>query len=469
MGQIMRQSAAQPAPDPSSLFAPGEVRDYTGFALRSVRRRWKLAFSIALSFTVAVAAVSRLLPRSYHVQSRIFALPAEGAPGATRGASDEPGGLAQGAVDTVVAQRNLRDLVREKNLVARFQATRGPLNRLLEKVKGAPPADRASSESAMVGYLQKKLSVQAKGQEVFIDFDWPEPQTAFEVAHSAEQSLLQSRREAELVPLERKALALEKDAEAAQRRIDSAIAAIEAATRSRRRGARSSSVRGLQAEGHFGALPDAKLAEQRLQLVARRKSIAELEDVRRKHLSDLNATYAEQKATLGPGNPALIDTQEKLKALQQQGAQIDALKAQEQQLLGAYVAAGGKEIELSADSNASWPVELREDDEAVTYGKARISMELSGLQQRLAEMSAAQVALAAARASFDDRYVVLAPAELPEKPSSRTALLLAGLVGGLLLGLFAAVASDLRGGVIRERWQADRLLALPVLAEVREP
>jgi hypothetical protein len=35
--------------------------------------------------------------------------------------------------------------------------------------------------------------------------------------------------------------------------------------------------------------------------------------------------------------------------------------------------------------------------------------------------------------------------------------------------VFGVVASDLRGGVVRERWQVERLLELPVLAEVPEP
>lgn len=467
MAQTFLQPAPDrgPAPDPNSLFAPGEVRDYLGFGVRAVGRRWKRAASVALAFAAIVFAASRVLPRSYHVQSRIFALPEGNAPGVTRSASEEPLGLAQGAAEVVVSQRSLRELIREKDLAARWNATRPPLLRLMDQIRGAPPA----GESALAGTLAKKLKVQVKGQEVLIDFDWPEAKGAYEVVHAAEQALLASRREAELAPLERKAQALEADAAAAQGRIDASIVAIEAATRARRRGARASSVRGLQAEGHFGALPDARLASQRMQLVARRKAIAELEDVRRKHSTDLQATYAEQKATLGPGHPALLDTQEKLKAVEQQGAQLEAMKAQEQQLLAAYVAAGGKEIELSGDSGPAWPLELKEDDENVAYGKARISMELSGLQHLLSERSAAQVALAAARAAFDDRYVVLAPAELPEKPASHAALLLAGLLGGLALGLLAAVAADLRGGIIRERWQAGRLLGLPVLAEVRAP
>ncbi|GAC1345401.1 MAG: hypothetical protein NVSMB23_21500 [Myxococcales bacterium] len=477
-GQSIRQAAAGPAPaspELSTLFAPGELRDYGGFVLRSLRRRRGLAVSTALVFGAATAGLAALLPRSYHVETRLFAMPEIGAPGALRSASDEALGLAQGAAEVVVADKTLLEIVRDKDLVARWKDARTAPQRWWDRVgqalSGRKPAGPGRAERALVAYLTKKLTVQVKGTQIILGFDWPEARTAVEVVQLAEQKLLAARREAELVPLERRVAALQVDAAAAQGRIDAAIAGIETATKGRRRGARSATVRGLQAEGRFRDLPDAALAGLRLQLVAARKSIAELEDARRKHFTDLQAALAEQRATLGPGHPALLDTQEKLRALERQGSQLDAMKAQEQELLGRYVRAGGKEIELSAEPAPAWPLELKEDDQAVAYGKARIAMELSTLQHLLAEGSAAQVALASARATFDNRYVVVAPAELPERPTSPSALLLllAGLLGGILVAVFGAVASDLRGGVVRERWQVDRLLGLPVLAEVPQP
>jgi uncharacterized protein involved in exopolysaccharide biosynthesis len=474
-GQSIRHALAGPhvlLPESPTLFARGELRDYSGFVVRSVRRRWALAASIVMGFAAASAGLALVTPRAYHVETRIFALPEAGAPGALRNASDEPVGLAQGAAEVIVTDRSLLALIRENDLLARWEKSRTPLQRFKDRIElafaGPQPADR---ERALVGHLQKTLTVKVKGSEVIIGFDWPEARVSFEVVKLAAQKLLAARREAELLPLEKKTAALEADAAATQGRIDAAIAGIDAATKGRRRGARFATVRGLQAEGRFRDLPDEVLAGQRLQLIARRKAIVELEEVRRKHVSDLQAMLAEQRATLGRGHPALLDTAEKLKALERQGAQLDAMKAREQKLLAQYVRAGGKEIELSADPTPAWPLELKEDDEAIAYGKARIGMELSNLGHLLGQASAAQMALASARAAFDNRYLVIAPPELPDKPASpRTPLLLlAGIVGGLLVAVFGVVASDLRGGVVRERWQVERLLELPVLAEVPEP
>jgi hypothetical protein len=358
-------------------------------------------------------------------------------------------------------------------LLRGWETSRAPMLRLWDRVryKFMPVPDETQRRRAMVHYLRKHLTIQVKGPDVVLGFDWPEAGTAFEVVHTAQQKLLTIRRAAELIPLERKLSTLESGATLAQRRIDAVVAAIEAAVKEKRAGARSSTVRALQAEGRFRHLPDPRLAAQRLQLIARRKTIGELEDVRRKRLSELNATLAEQKATLGPGHPVLLDTEEKIRALERQSSEMDALKQQEQELLTEYVTAGGKEVELSTEAAPAWPLELKEDNEAIAYGKARIGMELSALQHLLAESAQARVALASARASFDSRYMVLVPAETPEQPISPNSVLLmvAGVLGGLFLALFGAVAADLRGGAIRESWQVRRQLDLAVFAEVPEP
>src|SRR5207248_8047262 len=150
--------------------------------------------------------------------------------------------------------------------------------------------------------------------------------------------------------------------------------------KARRRGARASSVRSLQADGRFRDLPDPQLVALRQQIVLQRKSIAEAEEWQRTRLSALNARLAEQRATLGPAHPSVLDTQDELQAVERRGAQIQALKAQEQELLSRYVREGGKEIELLPDAPA-WPLELKEDDAAITYAKAQLAMEMTALQR----------------------------------------------------------------------------------------
>jgi uncharacterized protein involved in exopolysaccharide biosynthesis len=450
------------------LFEPGELRDYAGFAVRSLGRRWKLVGTVLLLFAAAVAAAIHSLPRRYHVEARLLAMPADGAPGAARQNNGETTGLQQSAAEVVVSRRTLLELVRDNDLIESWDRTRGPLLRIWDNL-GRQTVDPASRERSMIRSLERKLTVQVKGAEVTIAFDWSDAQVAVDVVRSVEKKLVAARRQAEIVPLERRVSSLEASASSAQHRIDALAARIEEAIKAKRRGARASTVRGLQAEGRYRDLPDPALSQKRIQLVAQRRAIAELEDVRRRRLTELSGALAEQKATLGPGNPALLETREKIRAVEADGAQLAALKAREQELFAAYVREGGREIELSTD--APWPADLRDDDPAIALDRARISMEQSNLTHLLDQVAEAHVALATARSGFDSRYVELLPAEVPEQPAFPNLLLLvlAGLLGGAMVAFFGAVAADLSGGVIRESWQARRELDVPLLAEVPEP
>src|SRR5438105_321070 len=397
--------------EPATLFEPGELRDWFGFVVRAVRRRWKLSCCIAAIFAAASAAAFQVMPRRYHVESRIFAMPSDGAPGALRGNNGDPSGLAQGAAEVVVSETSLKELIRAKDLIERWQRSRTRALRLLDRVRGA---DEEEPERLMLAYLRKNLIVQVKGAEVTIAFDWPEPDTALEVMQTVQEKLLAARREAELDPLERKAESLEASAAQAKARIDAGVLQIDAAVKARRRGARASSGRSLQADGRFRHLRDPPLVALRQQIIVQRKSIAEAEESQRTRLSELNAKLAEQRATLGPAHPAVLDTQDELRAVERDGAKIQLLKSQEQELLASYVRAGGKEIELLPDAPA-WPAELKEDDAALTYAKAQVAMEMTALQRLLDDSSQARVALASARAAFPSRYSVLQPPRLPRK------------------------------------------------------
>lgn len=474
-GQSPRHnSAATASALDTALFEPGELRDYFGFAVNAIGRRRGLAFLVLLLFVGATIGAMKVLPRQYHSEARLYTMPVEGSPGALRAASGEPAGLVQGAAEVILTEENLKALVAEHDLLSRWISSRAPLGKLIDHLRdmrGEAP-DAQARDRALIDYLRKKLSVQVKGAEVHIAFDWPEARTAYAVVQSASQRLLAVRREAELGPLQSKSISLEESARAAKKRIEIAVAGIDAAIEERHRGARPATVRGLQAEGIFRDLPDQKLAQLRQQVLTRQKAIADAEEARRKRLSELQSIRAEQRATLGPQNAALLDTEEKIAVIEREGAQIDGMKSEEQALLAEYVRAGGKEVELLPEPGSpAWPAELKEDDQVVASAKVRVAMEQASLQRLLDEATEVRAALAAARSSFESRYAVLTPPEVPEHVAfpNLPLVLIAAALGGILLASFSALAADLRGAVIRETWQAQRRLDLPVLAEVPAP
>jgi uncharacterized protein involved in exopolysaccharide biosynthesis len=89
-------------------------------------------------------------------------------------------------------------------------------------------------------------------------------------------------------------------------------------------------------------------------------------------------------------------------------------------------------------------------------------------QEKLRRLDQAQTELEISKVSMKHRYSVLLPALFPEKPSKPNPKLIAiaGVVGGVGLAVFAAVALDILRRRVLEKWQVERLLKLPVLAEL---
>lgn len=456
-------------PEAASLFAPGELRDYAGYVWRAIGRRRRLAGSIAVLFALATTVVVGLYPRKYHTQAKLLALPAEGAPGSGHGSysSGLPGSLSRDAVEGVVARDYLVSLVRELDLLARWQATRPAVLQGVDQLLGRFEGDEAARVDVLVTVLSRSLGIEVKDNMVVLDLYWQDPESALKVVDAIGRQLVEARRAAEINPLAEKVAVLEGRVAETQRRIEATLGQLESSQKKRREGASPATLRGVQAEGNWRSLPDARLAELRLLLLSKRKVIQEMEDVYRKRLAELDTLRAERRATFGPGHPALREAEARFAALDRQMKEVATLRGEEQQLLAEFVERGGKDSDLSAEPPA-WSPELMEDSQAMTYGKARLAMEIEQLHMLLSQVADAQVALATARVAFPERYRVVEPAQAPKKPASPNVplLWLAGILAGLLVAGFSAVVMDLRGGVIREGWQVERLLDVPLLAEV---
>jgi hypothetical protein len=101
------------------------------------------------------------------------------------------------------------------------------------------------------------------------------------------------------------------------------------------------------------------------------------------------------------------------------------------------------------------------DDPALGYAGSQLqfaSLQYALMRERIANT---RLDLDTARAAFRHRYAVITPAEIPKGPIKPNALLvmLAAAFAGVFLGIFGAVITDLRSGVLLDRWQLDRLFA----------
>jgi hypothetical protein len=257
--------------------------------------------------------------------------------------------------------------------------------------------------------------------------------------------LLDARWQVELSPLQARVSALSARVSSDAARLDTQVTELSRLIERRRAGAKASSVRGLQAQGRFRDMPDPTLAGLRDRLIAQRKTIADVEEVHRKRLAELDSQLADQRATLGPQNPTVLETQEKLRALTADSKQVDEMKQDEQTLLGMYVKAGGNERELTNDPGPLWAPELKDDDEEISFRRASLSSSQLQLQSLRSDVLDAEVSLAAAKATFTARYEELQGARVPTHASSPKVawITLAALFAGLLLGSLWAVTLEL--------------------------
>jgi uncharacterized protein involved in exopolysaccharide biosynthesis len=409
-------------------------------------RRWLRVLGTATVLVAIAAALTRVWPRSYSAGATVFALPADGAAGSQRGPAGETIGLTQGAAELSVSRVAEREMVRKLGLAVHWEeAEHRGISPYMARVAALFGTNEATTpEQRAVDALDERLRLKVKGPEVTVSVDWPDPDDAYALVNETVERLIADRHKLELAPLEAKAETLRARVETEHQRMQRELALLEAQIVEKRKGARPSTVRGLQAQGRFGDLPDPRLSELRQKILTQRKAIAELEDVQDKRQANLQALLAEQRATLGPQNPQVLDTQDKLNAVERQRARVDQLKDDEQQLLAEYVRNGGNERELSPEAGPLWAPELKDDDEGLAFRRAALASDLSRLDALRAQAIDADVAVGTARAAFDGHYAELVPPKRPTHPASpKTVLIcLAALVAGLFLGAFSALVDE---------------------------
>jgi len=200
------------------------------------------------------------------------------------------------------------------------------------------------------------------------------------------------------------------------------------------------------------------------------RAIQDVEDFRRRRLADLHAQLDEKRNTYSDAHPAVMQLQQDIEALSKDSSQVDQLRQEEQKLRQEYQARLAQEAVPEPDTGGGRGAPSRglprsttpvEEDERVRDARFQY-------QQIVERVNAAQLELDAVRAAFKYRYNVIWPPQLPKDPVSPnpTKILGAGFLAALFFAVLAAAAPDLRSGRILQRWQVERGLGLPILAEL---
>jgi uncharacterized protein involved in exopolysaccharide biosynthesis len=232
--------------------------------------------------------------------------------------------------------------------------------------------------------------------------------------------------------------------------------------------------------------PDPELARLKVTIESKERAISDLEEFRRRKLSELNASLAEKRAMYTDNHPAVVDLRQTIASLSESPelqalrADIDRLKEEFEQkssvaraesrpvpVLGVAAPRGappalpGSIIRIEQESSD-------DQDPSVMYARMQLKKAIEQYALLRAEIEKTEIDFDKADAAFKYRYSVTDPPQKPKGPTKPTlvAVALAGLVAGLVVAIFAAVAVEVDGGRFIARAQIEQLLDLPTLGEI---
>jgi uncharacterized protein involved in exopolysaccharide biosynthesis len=493
----------------ASAVAPEEI---ASFVFRTARARVRLAATIFASVAALTVVANVFLPRTYHTDVRIHAqgqaavIRAFSNPGRTLPDIESP---TKGASETLLRRDSLIKIVRDARLVERWEAEREAVLRIKDAIVFAlaPRPTSADKEAAIIGTLEKKLTVVGEDQAVNIGVDWSNADTAYEIVVVAQKTFIDSRRAVEVAVIS-DAIAL-IDARAREQRpvVDAALKDMADAYDA----AKGKKPAGSSPPLHLEAAvvpapapvvapvpqpasapvkapePDKELIEK---LAEKRRAISELEQTRTRRIAELRAQIDEQRTTLGAAHPTLIASEKRLEAMTDEPADLIAMRNEERTLLR-QVSAEAKAVAQaprsaqrsltplstahagspSGDTEAGNGLSRLDEDPQVAFTRGHFDVEVRKYEELMTNLDAARAELDNAKAAFKYRYSVARPAERPRNAVKPKPALVLGFGFGLavLLGLLVPAALRLLTGRVQEPWQVRTQLKLPVLGEVKLP
>jgi uncharacterized protein involved in exopolysaccharide biosynthesis len=474
------------------------IRELVGFAKRAPRRHRRLSIGVLVAGLAATAIAFVAIPRTYSTEVKLLVqrnlvLPALGNP--NRAVPREADNLTRNVADVVVERDNMISLVKQVDLVDRWDVARPPIQRVKDAVLRliAEPPTEDEKMRALVGLVEKKLTVTAEDSTVTINVDWSDAEMAYELASTVQKNFLDAKYDAEVgvineaIAILQKHLADENDnigAALVELRGAEALSkpAASAATGSPAPRAQTASAGSVAKGAAVSSSADSALAAL---LEERRARIKTIQGAKDSQLAELNRQLSDALATLTPAHPTVLALKSRIEEAQKDPPELAALKNDEGAIVAQIAATApaapaarppGDRPSSAAPTAAAAPATRASgnppaEDPGVGVARYKLESATQKFTDLEARIESARIELDVARAAFKYRLSVVHPAEVPKKPVKPNvlALVLGGLLASLGMALGAAVLADLLGGRFVEASQVHRRLKLPLLGEVDSP
>jgi len=473
---------------PPPLFDWPALADWARFVARSFGRHPAVGVTV-LVLTLAVTALfAAFAPRKYSASTKLLARPVT-----TMTMLANPNlpvwdeAPTRAARERVLAHDSVAKIAAETDLVVQWRLRRNPLLKMkdqLQQLIGGAWTDDVW-EDIVVGTLEKRLQVSADTETVEISVEWPDAELARRIIEAATRNFVETRHVRQIEAITEAIGILELHTTQMQDSVDASLENLRRVLHERSRGdprvlARAASRRSTRPR----TVTSQELAQLEFTLRAKQAAIAELEEQRRRALTQARATLQQQAMLYNRVHPALLELERKVRQLEGDSPQLRALKRDAEELQADLEDKGGKKATLAVvpappqqptglvagASLASLPAEL-ERDPAVSVAQNQVRVTLDRYQTLLMRVEAARLALDTARAAFKYRFQTLRPAQTPKTALAPSVPLTLG--GGFLLAVvlafFATAGLDLFRRRVCESWQVTRQLKVPLLVHLKEP
>jgi uncharacterized protein involved in exopolysaccharide biosynthesis len=457
------------------------------------RRAARLGFGITMFAGLAVAV---LKPPAYVAEVKILAQ-RNGTlkEVATRTRGDES--PTKAAAEYILRRDNLLALIDETSLVEHFEAERPTVlktkDRAMRSIVGPPKEE--DKLRAIVGVLEKKLTVAADETTVTITVEWPNAKTAYDIVTDAQKRFLDGRQQSELGMITEAIGILESHLNTERGKLDEAVAELQHLEEAKRTGEpaappqpASSTDAGPAAQPrHVVRLPRATPVatadpERTKSLEEKQRQIASLEADRARRIGDLSDQLTKMRTTLAPAHPNIVALERQLEVASAPDPAIASLKREVAQIEAELSEAHASPVEPRAIDTSPGPekvdggspsivvFERTDDDASTAVAKQKLANATLKVDELSSRIRAARIELDVAEAAFKYKYSILTPAEVPRDPKKPAPALIgiAGIVAAFLAYFVIPTILDLFSGRLVASWQAKRL-GIPLLGELDPP
>ena len=477
---VQQDPGAHGGTEPADLFDWPLIGSYTMFVLRSSRRHKRLFVLVWLGIVALSLGLMVSLPKTYQVRTTLQAqrnqvMPALSNP--TRAIPIDADAPTRLAAETVERYDNLVALIQQTDLLKNWKLHRAPLPRLKDFFRRilfkAPTKEDEIDNFAY--YLREKLWVATGDGTVTIGIDFPDPDLAYRLVDEAMQNFLEARHASDVSSIAEAITILEGRAQQAQQALTNSLQQLQA-LRDEREARGGKRARRTTADARAPAPVDQETSRLLVSVQSKRRAIADLEEFRRRRVTELQTRFLEQRAVFSENHPAVLDIKQSLEGVRQESPQVTALKHElaplEVELKKRGIAETAQEIGRPAPVVIQAELDPRDDeDPQIGYAKEQVRFALATYNSFLDRIEGARLELDSARAAFKYRYTIIHPAQRPRgpvKPKPKL-VLAASLIAGLALAFLSTALVDLRSRKLIEDWQVDRVLKLPLLGELRSP